>query len=51
MGVTVIALFSFSITFILMKLLKSSVGIRISTEEEEAGIDSVSFGVKSYSNE
>jgi Amt family ammonium transporter len=50
-GVTVIALFSFSITFILMKLLKSSVGIRISTEEEEAGIDSVSFGVKSYSNE
>ena len=50
-GVTIIALFSFSITFILMKVLKSTVGIRITTEEEEAGIDSVSFGVKSYSNE
>jgi Amt family ammonium transporter len=44
-------LFSFTITFIFMKVLKSTVGIRITTEEEEAGIDSVSFGVKSYSNE
>lgn len=51
MGVTVIALFSFTITFILMKVLKSTVGIRITSEDEEAGIDSVSFGVKSYSNE
>ncbi|MEK9516487.1 MAG: ammonium transporter [Flavobacteriaceae bacterium] len=50
-GVLTIALFSFSITFILMKVLKSLVGIRITSEEEEAGIDSVSFGVKSYSNE
>jgi Amt family ammonium transporter len=51
MGVVTIALFSFSITFILMKVLKSSVGIRFTSEEEEAGIDSVSFGVKSYTNE
>jgi len=51
MGVVTIALFSFSFTFILMKVLKSSVGIRITSDEEEAGIDSVSFGVKSYSNE
>ena len=50
-GVLTIALFSFSITFILMKVLKSLVGIRITSEEEEAGIDTVSFGVKSYSNE
>ena len=50
-GVVTIGLFSFSITFILMKLLKSTIGIRISREEEEAGIDSVSFGVKSYTNE
>jgi ammonia channel protein AmtB len=34
-----------------MKVLKSTIGIRISSEEEEAGIDSVSFGVKSYTNE
>jgi len=50
-GVLTIALFSFSITFILMKVLKSAIGVRITSEEEEAGIDSVSFGVKSYSNE
>ncbi len=50
-GVLTIALFSFTITFILMKVLKSTVGIRITSEEEEAGIDSISFGVKSYSNE
>ena len=50
-GVVTIGLFSFSFTFILMRVLKVAVGIRISSEEEEAGIDSVSFGVKSYSNE
>ena len=50
-GVLTIALFSFSITFILMRVLKSLIGIRITSEEEEAGIDSVSFGVKSYYNE
>ena len=48
-GVLTIALFSFSITFILKRVLKSLIGIRITSEEEEAGIDSVSFGVKSYS--
>ena len=50
-GVLTIALFSFIITFILMIFLKSTVGIRITSEEEEEGIDSVSFGVKSYSND
>jgi Amt family ammonium transporter len=50
-GVFTIIIFSFSITFILMKILKMTVGIRITSQEEEAGIDSVSFGVKSYSNE
>ena len=50
-GVFTIIIFSFSITFILMKILKNTVGIRITSQEEEAGIDSVSFGVKSYSNE
>jgi ammonia channel protein AmtB len=34
-----------------MKILKKTVGIRITSQEEEVGIDSVSFGVKSYSNE
>ena len=50
-GVVTIALFSFILTFILLKLIQSLVGIRITSEEEDAGIDTVSFGVKSYSNE
>lgn len=51
-GVLSIAVFSFCLTYILMKLLKMTVGIRVSKEEEKAGIDAVSFGVKSYiSNE
>ena len=50
-GVVTIGLFSFIITFILMKVLKSTLGVRISIEEEEEGIDLVYFGVKSYTNE
>lgn len=50
-GVVTIAVFSFSVTFMLMKILKVTVGIRITADEEEAGIDAVSFGVKSYSND
>ena len=49
-GVVTIAVFSFIISFILMKLMKITVGIRITSQEEEEGIDSVSFGVKSYYN-
>ncbi len=51
LGVSAIALFSFTLTFIIMKLLKISIGIRISNEDEEAGIDASSFGVQSYNNE
>ena len=51
LGVSAIALFSFTLTFIIMKLLKMSIGIRISNEDEEAGIDASSFGVQSYNNE
>jgi len=48
-GVLTIASFSFIVTFIFMKLLKKTIGIRISREEEIEGMDSVYFGVKSYS--
>lgn len=51
LGVSAIALFSFTLTFIIMKFLKMSIGIRISNEDEEAGIDASSFGVQSYNNE
>jgi len=48
-GVLAIGSFSFVVTFLLMKLMKSTIGIRISREEESAGIDAVTFGVESYS--
>ncbi len=49
-GVLSIALFSFCLTYLIMKFLKMTVGIRVSKEEEKAGIDAVSFGVKSYTS-
>jgi Amt family ammonium transporter len=49
LGVFVIGAFSFIITFILMKIMQKTFGIRISKEEESAGIDAVTFGVEAYS--
>ncbi len=47
-GVLVIALFSFSLTFIIMTILKKTVGVRVSRAEETVGIDAVTFGVEAY---
>ena len=49
LGVFVIGTFSFTVTFIIMKIMKKTFGIRISKQEESAGIDAVSFGVEAYS--
>ncbi len=49
LGVVVIGGFSFIVTYVIMTLLKSTMGIRVSREEEAAGIDAASFGVESYS--
>ncbi|MCL7754874.1 ammonium transporter [Polaribacter sp. Z022] len=49
LGVLVIGSFSFIITFILMKIMQKTFGIRITKREESAGIDAVSFGVEAYS--
>jgi len=49
LGVFVIGAFGFVFTFILMKIMQKTVGIRISKVEESAGIDAVSFGVEAYS--
>jgi len=48
LGVVVIAVFAFSLTYLTMLLLKHSVGIRITKEEEIAGIDESTFGVDAY---
>ncbi len=48
-GVTVIALFSFALSYCIFTLLKKTIGIRISAKEELAGLDATEFGVKAYS--
>ncbi|WNH12322.1 ammonium transporter [Thalassobellus suaedae] len=47
-GVLVIGSFSFILTFIIMTILKKTIGIRVNRSEETAGIDAVSFGVEAY---
>ena len=47
-GVLAIGSFSFIITFIIMKIMKKTIGIRVNRSEETAGIDAVSFGVEAY---
>ena len=49
-GVLAIALFSFCLTYFTMRILKMTIGIRISEEEEKKGIDAISFGVNSYAS-
>ena len=48
LGVLVIGSFSFVVTYILMIILKKTVGVRVTPREERAGIDAVSFGVEAY---
>ena len=49
-GVLAIALFSFCLTYLAMRILKMTIGIRITEEEEKKGIDAISFGVNSYTS-
>jgi ammonium transporter, Amt family len=48
-GVAVIALFSFVTSYGLLFVLDKLIGIRISRIEEQAGIDTVEYGVEAYS--
>ena len=48
MGVAVIAVFSFSTTYAIFTILSKIMGIRISRIEEQAGIDTVEYGVEAY---
>ena len=47
-GLLVIAVFSFVLTFLLFTVLKKTVGIRVTSEEEERGIDAVEYSVDAY---
>lgn len=48
LGVSVISLFSFVLTFGIFHALKRTMGIRLSHKAESAGIDAVEFGVEAY---
>lgn len=48
LGVCVIAIFSFILTFAIFKLLSKTIGIRIGHKAEMAGIDAVEYGVEAY---
>lgn len=48
LGVLTIGSFSFLVTYIILKIMKKTIGIRVSQREERAGIDAVSFGVEAY---
>ena len=49
LGVTVISLFSFVLTYLIFTVMKKTIGIRISPQEESAGIDAAEYGVEAYS--
>lgn len=49
LGVTVISLFSFVLTYTIFTVMKKTIGIRISPQEESAGIDAAEYGVEAYS--
>jgi Amt family ammonium transporter len=47
-GVSVISVFSFVLTYAIFMALKKTIGIRLSHKAESAGIDAVEFGVEAY---
>ena len=49
LGVTVISIFSFGMTYAIFTIMKKTIGIRISPQEESAGIDAAEYGVEAYS--
>ena len=47
-GVVTVGAFVFSASFLGWKLLKATIGIRVSTEEEFAGLDIGEHGIMAY---
>ena len=48
-GVISVCLFSFVLSYILFKVMKKTIGIRISKEAEKLGTDKAEIGVLAYS--
>ena len=49
LGVIVISIFSFVLTFAIFTVMKKTIGVRISPQEESAGIDAAEYGLEAYS--
>ena len=49
LGVVAIVIFSFTITYLILLVMKKTVGIRISKDEELLGIDTAEYGIEAYS--
>lgn len=47
-GLLAIITMSFVLTYILMLIIKATIGIRVSQEDENAGLDAAEFGIESY---
>lgn len=47
-GLVAIIAMSFLLTFVLMTVLKLTIGVRISKEDETAGLDAAEYGLESY---
>ena len=47
-GLVAIALMAFTTTFLLMTILKFTVGVRVNREDEIAGLDAAEYGIESY---
>ena len=47
-GVIAVCSFSFILSFIIFKILKATVGLRISKEAEKLGTDVAEIGVRAY---
>jgi Amt family ammonium transporter len=49
LAVVVTMVFSFSVTYVVAKLLDLSIGLRVTPKEEEVGLDISSHGERAYS--
>ena len=47
-GVFSIAAFSFTVTYIVFTIMKKTIGVRITPDQEELGIDKIEYGVDAY---
>jgi len=50
LGVTVISLWAFGMTYLIFSLLKKTVGIRVSLDEETNGLDISEHGISAYAS-